>query len=118
MKIINRIISWVKNQVKNEKIQNPHDFGKALFIKEWQLEFPISGDIKSGFESRFPNLKIKSLDESLSVMILESDMIVPDGVEPGATVLVSAEGEPKHFISYKEVILHYEIIDRNISFRK
>ena len=70
-------------------VEPPYDFKKGIHIKEWQLEISYDGgSIKECFEKRFPDLQIASMTD-------------PD------TITMS-----------NGLVIHFEIIDRNISFRK
>lgn len=78
------VVKKIKDLLKSK----PHDFGKGILIKEWQLEIPFKeGSIKECFEKRFTFEKIESVSDS--TVIFQNGLIIS-----------------------------YEIVDRNISFRK
>ena len=81
---------------KSKVVEPPHDFKKGIRIKEWQLEIPYDGgSIKECFEKRFTELQISSFSAS------NTDHTTPD------TITMN-----------NGLVIHFEVIDRNISFRK
>jgi hypothetical protein len=66
----------------------PHDFGKGIYIREWQLEIPYNGiSLRDCIEKRF-DMKISSLNE------------------------------PDTITFYNGLVIHFDIVDRNVTFRK
>ena len=77
-----------KEQVQVEVESKPHDFGKGIYIREWQLEIPYSGvSLRDCIEKRF-DMKISSLNE------------------------------PDTITFYNGLVIHFDIVDRNVTFRK
>lgn len=72
------------------KPEKPHDFGKALHIKEWQLEIPFNKDehFVEAFKRKFPELVPSN-------PILGNDTIT----------------------LYNGIVLHVEVVDRNTTLK-